>query len=147
MRDAQTKRRSLGSREWWEGARYQRTQKSLLQIIVFPEAPPEQENAAVRPSPCDKNGRILVAVGIGEDVFIDEVRFGVDWDSRHERHVSENHPAFRIDQRDEIQAADIPRQTQLQRLAQVGLAPVDALAASSTRIAPTCCMSALETWK
>jgi hypothetical protein len=47
-----------------------------------------------------------------EDVFIDEMRLGVDWDLRHEGHVSENHLAFRIDQRDEIQAADIPRQAQ-----------------------------------
>ena len=105
----------------------ERPQQSLLQVVVLPQAAPEQKNAAVRASPRDKNGRVLVAVRIGEDIFIDEVRFGVDRDSRHEGHVAENHLAFRIDQRDKIQAPDIPRQAQLQRPAQVSLALVDAL--------------------
>ena len=67
--------------------------------------------------PGDKNGWILVAVWIRKDIFIDEVRFGVDRDFRQEGHVSEDHLAFGIDQRDKIQAPDIPRQAKLQRLA------------------------------
>ena len=60
----------------------QRPQQSLLQVVVFPQAAPQQKNAAVRAAPRDKNGWVLIAVRIREDVFIDEVRFGVDRDSR-----------------------------------------------------------------
>ena len=38
------------------------------------------------------------------------------------RHVAEHQAAIRIEQRDEIQPADVPRQAQLQRSAQLGLA-------------------------
>ena len=102
-------------------------QQGLLEVVVLPQAAPQQKNASVRAATCDENGWVLIAVWIGEDVFIDEVRFRVDRDSRQEGHVSENQLAFRVDQRDKIQAPDIPRQAQLQRPAQVSLALVDAL--------------------
>jgi hypothetical protein len=91
----------------------QRAQQRRLQVVDLLQAAPEQKNAAVGASPRDKNGWVFIAAWIGKDVFIDEVRFRVDRDSRHEGHVSENHLAFRIDQRDEIQAANVPRQAQL----------------------------------
>src|ERR1700728_2421325 len=44
-----------------------------------------------------------------------------------DRHVSENHLALGIDQLDKIQAADILRQAQLPRPAQIALTVADAL--------------------
>ena len=50
------------------------------------------------------------------------MRSAVDRNWRHARHVSEHKSAFGIDQRDKIQAAEVPRQAQLQRLAELRLA-------------------------
>ena len=55
------------------------------------------------------------------------MRSAVDRNCRHARHVSEHKSAFRIDQRDKIQAPDVARQAQLQRLAQLSLAVAFAL--------------------
>ena len=55
------------------------------------------------------------------------MRSAVDGNCRHARHVSEHQGAFRVDQGDKIQAADVARQAQLQRLPQLRLAVAFAL--------------------
>ena len=50
------------------------------------------------------------------------MRFAVDRNGRQARHVSKHESAFGIDQRDKIQAAEIPREAQLQCAAELNLA-------------------------
>ena len=44
----------------------------------FAQAPVARRSAAVPASPGDKNGRVLVAARVGENIFIDDMRFRVD---------------------------------------------------------------------
>src|SRR6202020_2581247 len=105
----------------------QRPQQSLLQVVVLPQAAPQQKNASVSAAARDKNGRVLIAVCVGQDIFLEEVRFGVDRNMQGDRHVSENQLSFGIDQRNKIEPTDIPRQAELQRPAQISLAVAGAL--------------------
>src|SRR6202012_3687509 len=59
-----------------------RLQQSLLQVVILAQAAPEKKNAPVRASAGDKNGRVLVAVRVGEDIFVDNMCLRVDWDFR-----------------------------------------------------------------
>ena len=102
-------------------------QQSFLQIVVVPQATPQQKDTSIRAAARNENSRVFVTEWIRQEVLFNEMCFGVDRNWRHDPHVSEDHLALGIEQRDKIQTADIPRQAQLQRPAQISLAVADAL--------------------
>ena len=99
-----------------------RAQQRPLEAIGFPQAAPEQQHAAAREPAGDENGGLAGAARIRQRLVLNDMRPAVDRNGGHGPHVAEHQAAVWIKQRDEIQPTDVPRQPQLQRLAQLSLA-------------------------
>ncbi len=102
----------------------QRAQQRLLQVVGLQQAASEQENAVVREPAGDKDGRFTVAARIRQGLLLDDMGPPVDRNCGHAPHVAEQHGPLPIEHGDIVQAADVPRQAQLQRPAEVSLAVV-----------------------